>query len=297
MDMLKAMKVSLGVADQGGFASAARTLGMSPPSVTRIVSELEADLGVALFRRSTRSVETTEAGDRFFSVARRTLEEVGTARAAAREDADTPRGLLRVTAPVLFGRLHVMPVVRDFLDRHPGVRADVTLTDRQTSLIEDGQDVAIRIGHLPDSSLKAARVGHVGWTVCAAPSYLAQTPPPLDPDALAGHRTIAFLGRSDATRWTFAEDREVMVAPHLRCSTMEACIDSAVAGWGLTRALSYQVRDLIADGRLTQLLGAYEKPPLPVHVIHSERSFVTARTRLFLDDLIETLRASPALDP
>ena len=283
MDMLKAMTVSLEVANRGGFSSAGRVLGLSPPSVTRIISELEAELGVPLFRRSTRSVDTTEAGERFLVAARQTVDGVQAARAAAREDAETPRGVLRVTAPVLFGQMHVLPIVQAFLDLYPDVRADLTLTDRQTALIEEGQDVAVRIGHLQDSSLKAVRVAQVRWTVCTAPSYFETAPRPALPQDLKDHRTIGFLGRGPEIRWRFRDDCEVVLSPHMRCSTMSGCIAAARSGWGLTRALSYQVDPLIGDGQLVQVLAEYEKAPLPVSLLHSEGGVANTRTRRFTE--------------
>jgi DNA-binding transcriptional LysR family regulator len=199
-----------------------------------------------------------------------------------------------VTAPVLFGQIYVMPILTEYLDRHPAVTGRVLLLDRLTNLIDEGMDVAVRIGHLPDSGYSAVRVGSVRRVVCGAPAYLAKHGAPSSPADLAQHRIIAPTGASETFDWHFGREQKmsVSVRPRLFCNTNEAAISAAIAGWGLTRVLSYQVGPALADGRLETLLGEFEEEPLPIHIVHPEGRRAPAKVRSFVDFAAEKLRAN-----
>jgi DNA-binding transcriptional LysR family regulator len=279
MDRFHAIQVFVEVAERGGFAAAARKLAMSPPAVTRAVALLEDRLGTRLFVRTTRSVRLTESGERFL------------------QDA-APRGELRITAPVLFGRMFVAPILGGFLDRYPLVSAQTVFVDRVVNLMDEGLDVAIRIGELPDSSLTAVRAGTVRRVVFASPDYIRRHGLPQRPEDLSNHRLIQSLAMGAASEWPFREDGKpisVRVAPRLRMNTNDAVIELAVRGWGLSCLLSYQIAPYLADGRLQTVLGAFEMPPMPVHVLHQEGRMVSAKVRAFVDYMVERLRTDPAL--
>jgi DNA-binding transcriptional LysR family regulator len=298
MDRFREIQVFATVAEQGGFAAAARALAMSPPAVTRAVSALEERIGTRLLIRTTRSVRLTENGARFVLDCRRILDEMAEAEEAAVGSHAAPRGELRVTAPALFGRLFVTPILGDFLDQYPAVTCQALFVDRIVNLIDEGQDVAVRIGNLPDSSLTAIRVGTVRRIVFAAPSYLKEHGLPQHPRDLAQHRLIQSVALGSAREWPFRENGSplsVRIAPQLRVNTNDAVIESAVGGWGLSQALSYQVARDVEAGRLQTVLGEFELPPLPIHVIHQEGRMVSSKVRAFVDFMVERLRADPSL--
>lgn len=294
MDRWQAMRVFVKVADAGGFAGAARQLGMSPPAVTRAIASLEETIGTRLLVRTTRSVKLTEAGGHYLEDCRRILADISEAEAAAAGSYATPTGTLTVTAPVLFGQIYVMPILTEFLDAHPAVTGRVLLLDRLTNLIDEGMDVAVRIGHLPDSGYSAVRVGSVRRVVCGAPAYLAKHGTPSSPADLGQHRIIVPTGASETFDWRFGGEQKtsVSVRPRLFCNTNEAAISAAIAGWGLTRVLSYQVGPALADGRLQTLLGEFEEEPLPIHIVHPEGRRVSAKVRSFVDLAAAKLRAN-----
>jgi DNA-binding transcriptional LysR family regulator len=298
MDRLDEMRVFLAVADAGGFAMAARRLGISPPAATRAVASLEERIGARLLHRTTRIVRRTEAGDRFLADCRRILGEIDDAEAAAAGSHAEPRGRIAVTAPASFGRLHVAPVVLAFLIRHPEVAARLMLVDRVVDLIEEGLDVAVRIAHLADSSLSASRVGAVRRIVCASPTYLAARGVPRRPADLVRFEAIAFSQAGALPGWSFAAGaRTEMVNPPtpLIVNSAEVAVAAAVAGQGLTRVLSYQAAAELQAGRLEIVLAEFEPPPIPVHVVHAEGRRAAARVRAFVDFAVERLRADPAL--
>lgn len=299
MDRLQAMETFVAVADRGGFAAAARALSQSPPAVTRAVAALEERLGTRLFRRTTRSVHLTESGERFLIDCRRILQDLSEAEDAAVGTHSVPRGELRITAPVLFGRLYVTPILIDFLDRYPDVSARTLFVDRIVNLMDEGLDVAIRIGHLPDSSLTALRVGSVRLVTFAAPDYLATFGTPAQPEDLADHRTIQVSTLSHGSDWTYHRDSEISAIPiasRLRMNTNDAVIEAVSRGWGVSRLLSYQVAPLVREGRLKILLDQFEPPPLPIHIVHQEGRMVSAKLRAFADFMAERLRADTRLD-
>lgn len=300
MDRFHSIQVFVKVADCGGFAAAARDLAMSPPSVTRAISMLEDHLGTRLFVRTTRSVRLTESGERFLQDGRRILQELDEAEEAAVGSHAAPRGDLHITGPVLFGRMLVTPILGNFLDHYPMVKAQTLFVDRVVNLMDEGLDVAIRIGELPDSSLMAVRVGSVRRVMVGSPDYISKHGLPKSPKDLSNHRLIQALGMGTSTDWVFQENGKpvsVRVNPDIRMNTNDAVIELAVRGWGLaSRLLSYQVAPYLADGDLQIVLSEFELPPLPVHVVHQEGRIVSAKVRAFVDFMVEHLRADPALN-
>lgn len=299
MDRLDAMLALVTTVDAGGLAAAARKLGRSPAAVTRAVALLEERAGARLLHRTTRSVRPTEAGERYLSVCRRVLADVAEAERSAAGERAVPRGLLTVTAPVSFGRLHVRPVVDAFLEAHREVQARLLLLDRVVHLVDEGVDLAVRVGALPDSSLVATRVGEVRRVVCASPAYLARRKAPVEPADLADHDCVAFTQITPAEAWTFGSPAggrapQVRVRPRLAVNTAEAAVASAVEGRGITRVLSYQIERELREGALVRLLVPFEPSPLPVHVVHASATFAPARLRAFIDALVPALRETLA---
>lgn len=298
MDKFREISTFVAVAEHGGFAAAARAVGLSPPAVTRLITALEDRLGTRLFVRTTRTVRLTDSGTRFLKDAKRLLEDLAEAEDAAQGLHAQPRGHLRVTAPVLFGCHYVTPLLGTFMDTHPHITAQALYLDRVVNLVEDGQDVAIRIGELPDSSLTATRVGQVCRVVVATPDYWQQHGTPTHPSDLAEHRAIQAdaLGHHDS--WQFAEDGATFMQPinaRLKMNSNDAIIHLISTGWGAAQLLSYQVANLIAGGKLQPVLQDYEVPPLPVHVVHQEGRRTSAKVRAFVDFMVTALRANPAL--
>jgi len=271
MDRSEEWRAFLAVADRRSFVAAARGLRRSPQAITRAVAALEERLGARLLNRTTRSVSVTGEGERYLERGRRVLAELDALESAA--DAGAPlAGRLSLTAPVLFGQLHVAPLVCAFLDQHPGVAGRLLLVDRVVSLAEEGVDLAVRIGPLPDSSLRARVVGHVRWVVCASPAYLARAGVPRTPEALVRHTCVTFDAGSPLTdQWMFpragGRERRVALRPRLIVNTAQAGIDAAVAGVGIVRALSYQVDRALADRKLRLVLEAFASPPVPIHFV------------------------------
>jgi DNA-binding transcriptional LysR family regulator len=299
MDRFRSLLVFVKVAERGGFAAAARALAMSPPAVTRAVSALEARIGTRLLVRTTRSVRLTESGERFLRDCRRILVDLEEAEEAAIGSHAAPRGELRITAPVLFGRHFVTPILGDFLDRYPLVNCRTLFVDRVVNLMDEGLDIAIRIGNLPDSSLIATRAGTVRWVVFATPEYLKKHGLPQRPMDLARHRLIQSIAIETASEWPFQENgkrRSIRIAPRLRMNTNDAVVEQVARGWGISRVLSYQIAPHLADGRLQTVLDKFELPPLPIHVVHQEGRMVSTKVRAFVDYMVERLRADPAIN-
>ena len=298
MDRLHLMSVFVAVAEAGGFAAGARRLGLSAPAVTRAVASLEEHLGVRLLSRTTRVVRVTDAGALYLDDCRRILADVAEAEASAGGATVTPRGHLAITAPALFGRLYVMPVVAEYLACHEEVSVSALLVDRVVGLVEEGLDAGLRIGELPSSSLRALRVGEVRRVLCASPAYLRRAGAPRHPRELPAHPLIAATGSGSAGEWRFREDGAplpVRVAPRLQVTTNDAAVEAAVAGVGIARLLSYQVAAQLAEGSLLPLLVDFEPAPMPVHVVHREGRHAAAKVRAFVDLLVERLRAHPGL--
>ena len=298
MDRLQAMKVFVKVAEGGGFAEAARQLDMSPPAVTRAVAALEDAIGARLLVRTTRSVKTTDAGSQYLIDCKRILADIDDAEAAAVGSFLTPSGTLTVTASVMFGQMVVLPILNAYLRDHPAVTGRALFVDRLTHLVDEGIDVAVRIGHLPDSGLRAIAVGSVRRIVCAAPSYLAKHGEPRHPRELAEHAIVAATGAWASSDWRFGADSSISVGvrPRLSCNTNESAIAAVLEGSGLTRLLSYQIAAPLDDGRLKAVLCDFEEPPLPVHVVHSEGRQAAAKVRSFVDTAVARLRANPSIN-
>jgi len=290
MDRIDNVAVFAEVADRGSFAKAARHLNRSPAAVTRAVAELEARLGVRLLNRTTRVVSVTEPGQRFLAGARRVLADLTEIEQAAIGQGIAPRGELRLTAPIVFGRRHVLPLVTDFLTQFPEVSVRLALFDRPVDLVEEGIDAAIRIGTLGNTSAIATRVGALRRVVVAAPVYLKRRGMPKAPRDIATHDTIAFLGMDGVERWVFAGGVEAPIKPRLIVNTAEAAVDAAVSGFGITRMLSYQAADALSDKLLVRLLRDHEGDEIPVHVVYPDGRHPPPKLRAFLDALVPQLR-------
>jgi DNA-binding transcriptional LysR family regulator len=298
VDRVALMQVFVAVAEAEGFAPAARRLGISPPVVTRGIAALEERLGARLLERTTRKVRVTEAGVRYLVDCRRLLAELEDAEAAVRGAHDTARGALGVTASVMFGRMFVAKILVDFLAKHPRVTARALLVDHVVDLIDEGLDVAVRIAKLDDSSLTAAKVGAVRRVTCASPAYLAKHGVPRAPRDLLGHRTFAFSNERAAPAWIFehrGKTSSFRPQPMLLTNGSEVGIEAAVAGYGITRALSYMVASHCHAGRLAVVLEDYEAEPIPIHVVYREGRRAPARVRAFVDFLVPRLRQSAEL--
>lgn len=298
MNRFHLMTVFVAVAEEQGFAAAARRLRMSPPAVTRAIASLEERLGVRLLARTTRLVRTTDAGSRYLEDARRILLEADEADEAAAGINATPRGHLAVTAPVLFGKIYVMPIITAYQMTFKETTVSALFVDRVVNLVDEGLDVGVRIGALPDSSLRAIRVGQVRRVVCASPAYLKQHGTPKIPADLAQHPLIAATSVSAGAEWSFAKGKEkigVRLSPRILVNTNDGALEAARSGFGLTRLISYQVANELAAGTLKAVLTDYEEASLPVHVIHREGRHGSAKVRSFVDLAVERLRADTAL--
>lgn len=293
MDRFRELETFVAVAQHGGFNAAAARLNLSPPSVTRLVSALEERLGTRLFVRTTRHVSLTDAGQSLMPDALRILEELEEVEAKVTGAKLESQGLLSVTAPVTFGQKFIAPIICDFVDGNPKVSARTFFVDRVVNMIEEGLDVAVRIGDLPDSTLKATRVGTLRWVLVAAPSYLKSAPPVEKPDNLVCHRVIQISSSESAYAWHFIADGKrtsVTPEPALLCNTITTSIDAAKAGWGVTRALSYQVADELQSGQLVEILGDFEDRRIPIHLLHAEGRLAAAKIRSFVDYASQRLK-------
>jgi DNA-binding transcriptional LysR family regulator len=299
MDRFQALTVFVKVADLGSFSAAARQLTMSPPSVTRAIATIEDRLGTRLFTRTTRSVRLTESGERFLQDSRRILIELEEAEAAAVGSHAAPRGNLNITAPVLFGRMFVTPILGEYLNEFPLVNCQTLFVDRIVNMMDEGQDVAIRIGELPDSSLTAIRVGQVRRTLFASPEYLKKYGLPQHPQDLSDHRLVHSLALGSAGEWQFQDKGSplsISIEPKLKMNTNDAVLELCLKGWGISRLLSYQIAPYLNDHQLKTILSSYELPALPVHVVHQEGRLVSAKVRSFVDYMVEKLRTDPTLN-
>ena len=270
------------MADHGTFVGAARALRVSAPAATRAIAELEARHGTALFHRSTRAVTLTDAGAQFLPVARRALADLAEGERALAGVAAEPQGQLLVTAPVLFGRLHVLPVASALIDRHPALSIELMLVDRNIRIVEEGIDVAVRIGLLADSALQAVRIGRVRQMIVASPAYLARFGVPQSADELGGHRLIGTSGPRAAGEWRLGTRHSMRIAPRLRVSSVASAVAAAEAGTGIANLLSYQVADAIAAGRLIELLGPAEPDWLPVSLLFDATRGRSAALQAFI---------------
>jgi DNA-binding transcriptional LysR family regulator len=296
MDRLDAMSVFAAIVDGGSLSAAGRQLSVPLATVSRKLADLEAHLKTRLITRSTRKLVLTDAGRDYLAACRQILEQVDEAERAASGAYANVKGQLVVAAPIVFGRLHVVPVAAAFLEMHPEVDIQLRLGDRNVNLIEEHVDVALRIGALPDSNLVATQVGEIGRVVCASPAYLERFGTPQTLDALAAHRCISFDGLDAASTWVFAGDegrrQQVTVHSRLTVTTADAAIAAAVLGLGLTRVLSYQVAGALRDGRLVRVLVDEEPPAVPASVIYPGQGRLPMKARAFIDFAVGRLRES-----
>ncbi|MET0674581.1 MAG: LysR family transcriptional regulator [Bradyrhizobium sp.] len=291
MDRFDAMQAFVAVADLRGFAPAARKLSLSPSAVTRLIAALEQRLGARLLQRTTRQVTLTDAGARYLERARRILADLDEADGAVEGELTRPEGQLVLSAPVGFGRLHVSEIVTAYLKRYGDVAVDLRLSDRMVNLVEDGVDLAVRIGHLPDSTLVARHVGEMRRIVVASPGYLGARGEPRRPQDISAHDTIQFGTMTAAPDWRFVEDgRElrVAIAPRLATNSSDAAIRYAEQDGGLTRVLAYQAAASLKAGRLKIVLAAFEQTALPIHIVYPTSRLLSAKVRTFIDLVTET---------
>jgi DNA-binding transcriptional LysR family regulator len=287
MDRFDGLSAFVAVADLKGFAAAARKLGLSASAVTRVVAALEDRIGLRLLQRTTRSVSLTDAGARYLERARRILADLEEADGSAQAERSTPTGRLVVSAPLAFGRLHVAPLMCAFLQRYPDIVGELQLSDRTVNLVEDGIDLAVRIGHLPDSSLIMRHLGETRRIVIASPDYLERNGEPRNPGELAGHRIIHFAGLGGgASDWRFSRDgreQRIAIAPHYLTNSADAGVWHAARDGGLAMVLAYQAADELRDGRLKIVLREFEPPPLPIQAVYPAARLLSAKVRAFVD--------------
>ena len=296
MDRLEAMRILLRVAERGSFSAASRDLGVPLATVSRKVNELETHLGARLLVRTTRKVALTDTGEAYLASARRILEDVEETERVASGEFHAPRGELTLTAPVLFGRLHILPIVLDFLAIHPEINVRLLLSDRNLHLLEDHVDMAVRIGRLPDSTMIATNIGSMRTVVCASPKLIDAHGTPKRPEDLAAMPCVNFEFLSPAASWLFraaetGQAIEVAFSPRLSVTTAEAAVEAAARGAGATRVLHYQCAEQVREGALRIMLEDFETNPVPVHLIHAARGALPWKMRVSLDYAAPVLRA------
>jgi DNA-binding transcriptional LysR family regulator len=297
MDRLEAMSIVVTVAESGSFSAASRKLGTPLPTICRKVAELEAHLNARLLIRSTRKLALTDAGAAYFTACKRILQAIGEAEHAASGEHTAPRGELVITAPIVLGRLHVLPVVIEFLACFPDVDVRLRLSDRNAHLIDDHIDIAVRIGELTDSGLIATRVGDVRRVVCGSPRYFAGHGIPRVPADLSELGCITFDALESGASWTFAvpgrnAGQTVPIRSRLSVNTAEAALDAAIAGAGITRVLSYQAARGLDEGRLRVVLAEFEPEPMPIHLVYPGQGLVPLKMRSFLEFAAPRLRSA-----
>jgi DNA-binding transcriptional LysR family regulator len=295
MDRLHEIEVFIAAADAGSFAKAAARLRLSPPAVTRAISALEHRLGARVFNRTTRSLTITDVGQRFLESTRRVLTDLGNAEKEAVGEAGSPQGHLTVTASVTIGRLALTPIVCNFLSQHPHISVSVLLLDRIANLVEEGIDLAVRIGPMPDSSLVARRIGTIRRVLVASPGYLARRGTPRSPADLRAHSMIAFTGLMPNREWRFLDGRvgkSVSFVPRLEINDAVAAIAAAEMGDGITIALSYMIASHVREGRLVTVLDEVTPPPVPVHLVYPQNRLIASKLRAFVDFATPRLRGA-----
>ena len=294
MDKLRAMETFIRIVEGGSLTAAADALSMSPPSVVRTLAALEAALDVRLLNRTTRRLSLTDEGREYAERCKRVLAEVEEAEAALSARRVVPKGKLRLTAPVMFGRLHVAPLVAELLSKHPKLQIELTLLDRTVDLVEEGIDAGVRIGRLPDSTLIAMSVGQTRRVVCATPTYLKRAGTPKYPSDLARHRCVVFTGLSTGDAWSFADGNRTAqqpIAPAMATNQVDAALDACLRGIGLGQFLCYQVQPLLDSTRLKRVLEPFEPAPSPIQVIYPHGRLLSSNVRAFVDWAVPRLRA------
>ena len=294
MDRLEAMSTLMAAVETGSLSAASRKLGMPLATVSRKVAELEAYLRTRLLNRTSRRLTLTDAGQSYVASCSRILAEIEEAEHTAMGEFRSPRGSLAITAPVVFGRRHVLPVALEFLETYPEIDIQMTLADRVFNLLEEHVNLALRIGALPDSRLIAARLGAVRLVTCASPAYFAERGTPEKPSDLALHDCVTFTGLMSSGVWNFRSGKSELTIPirsRVSVNTAEAAIDAAIASVGVTRVLSYQVAGAVRAGSLAIALRDFELEPWPVSLVHSGQSLLPLKVRAFLDFAAPRLRA------
>lgn len=297
MDRLDAMALLVTVTEAGSLSAAARQLGAPLATVSRKVADLEAHLNARLLTRTNRKVQLTEAGRAYLAAAKEILGRVEEAERTVAGEYVTPRGELTVTAPLVFGRIHILPVVTDFLNVFPDITLRLVLGDRLSNLVEDHIDAALRIGNLPDSNMVATRLGATRRSAYASPDYLKRRGTPTTLEDLAHHDCVSFENIAPSKFWTFHDGKHeipVRIRTRLSVTTAEAAIDAAVAGTGITRVLSYQAARAMAAGALVPVLEEFELPAWPIHFVHVAQGALPLKMRAFLDFATPRLRAKLA---
>lgn len=298
MDRVQSLEVFIAVAEAGSFAGGARAVGLSAPSATRGINALEERLGARLFTRTTRRVRLTDVGQAYLEDARHILAQLQAADDAAAGTAANPVGRLRITCSNEFGRIYVAPILTDFLDVYEDVSVDVLMVDRIVNMVEEGFDIAVRIGPLPPSGLAAVRVGRVRRVICGAPPYFERHGIPQTPADLLSHQIVSAAPVSPVSEWRFGADGQnvVRLKPRLTLSSVAAGIAVARQGWGLCRVLSYQIGPDLEKGALQLVLEDYEPDPLPIHLVHVEGRRAPAKIRSFIDFAKDRLRSVSVLN-
>ena len=294
MDRLDAMSTLLAAVDAGSLSGASRKLGMPLATVSRKVSELEAHLKTRLLNRTSRRLELTDAGRAYVAACKRIVEEVEEAERAASGEYSAVKGNLVIAAPIVFGRLHVLPIVTEFLKAYPDIDVRLALSDQVVSLLEEHVDIAVRIGTLPDSRLVASCVGSIRLVTCASPDYLAVRGRPEKPSDLGSHDCITFDRLTSASAWSFRSGKgglPVGIRSRLTVNTAEAAISAALSGLGITRVLSYQIAKAEKDGRLVVVLELFEPEPSPVSLVYDDQGLSPKKRRAFLDFANPRLKA------
>lgn len=298
MDRFQEMKVLLAVTEAASFAGGAKQLGMSPPSATRAIAALESRLGTLLLARNTRSLRLTEAGQRYVEDCKRILLELEEAEDLAAGSTLRARGNLTVTAPVMFGELFLIPLVTEYLATHTEVTVNALLVDRLVSMADEGVDVAIRIGRLPEGNFHAVKVGEIRPVICAAPAFLERVGRPSHPQQLQGAQVVLSSASALLSQWHFnAPEGPITLTPQPRLvvNSNQAAVNAARLGWGYTGVLSYQVAQAVAAGELEIVLAAFSTAPLPVHILYQSGKQVSAKVRTFVDHCQQRLRQDAAL--
>lgn len=298
MDRIQSLEVFVAVAETESFVGGARVLGISAPSATRGVNQLEERLGARLFTRTTRAVRLTDIGRVYLEKVRSILEDLESANDVVSGAIGRPKGILRLTSPVEFGRIHVTPVIASYLDLYPDVTASVMMVDRVVNLVEEGFDVGVRIGSLTASGLMAVKVGRVRQVICGSPRYFEKYGVPQTPSDLIDHKIISASTVTRTDEWRFGpnQDKVVKIRPRLMVSSVAAATNLASSGWGLTRVLSYQIGPELLSGALQTVLEDYEPEHFPIHLVHYEGRQVSIKIRSFLDFARDQLRQSPVLN-
>ncbi|WP_430414411.1 LysR family transcriptional regulator [Marinobacter adhaerens] len=299
MDKIALMRVFVEAAERESFVGASQRLDTSAPAVTRAIAQLEGSLGVRLFNRTTRRVRLTESGNRYFQDAKRILEEIDEVESALLGVYREPKGILSVTAPVLFGRKYIVPILIEFLDRHPEIQVKAAFYDRVSNILDEGLDVAIRIGNLKDSSQFAVRVGNVQKVVCGSPDYLSRHGLPNHPADLADHQIIQSSAVGSSTNWWFESSEgktSVRVSPRLQFNQNDSAISAVKSGYGITRLMSYQVGEEFQSGSLVRILQEHEPEPIPINIVYLEGLRASAKIRSFVDLAKERLQNNPLIN-